>query len=153
MFYPNKAKIEWKSFLVCLYKKIKDSEKSVMFLFWRTFITAFCRHFLLTCRSGFLHELPQLLCAQCRNNYTQTQELHTLWEGKETDQLQVVNTRKRHQELVTSSVMPEQGSQRCTRRSVGFYPSHVLLPWRPKRRVSGSPLPGQGAMRAAGSPS
>lgn len=49
MFFPNKAKIKIKSFLFCLYKKIKDSNNSLKFLFWRTFVTAIFRYFLLTC--------------------------------------------------------------------------------------------------------
>lgn len=121
----------------------KDSKKGLMFLLLRPFLTTIFRFLLLTCWQLLPSRAAPTSVHTVLNNDTWRQELNTLGEKKETDHFQVINTRKRLQELVIQSVMPEQDPRTAETSST---PTNFPFPWTP-RSFCGSSQPAQGIMK------
>lgn len=120
-----------------------DNKKGLMgltFLFWRPFLTIIFRFPLLPCWQLLPSQAATTSVHTVLNNDTWRQELNTRGEKKETDNFQVINTRKKQQELVIQSVMPEQDPRSA---QTSITPTDFPFPWRP-RSFCGSPQPAQG---------
>lgn len=124
----------------------KDSKKPLMFLLLRPFLTTIFRFLLLTCWQLLPSRAATTSVHTVLNNDTWRQELNTLGERKETDHFQVINTRKRQQELVIQSVMPEQDPRSA---QTSITPTNFPFSWTP-RSFCGSSQPAQGIMKGGG---